>query len=97
MACEVILKGTKVDGVYDKDPVKFSDAKRYTDITYDDVLAKHLAVMDASASWVVKIAFLLRRCAMKYFKGLRPGRHPSLRHRLLRFSLLPDGLPGLPR
>jgi len=49
MACEVILKGTKVDGVYDKDPVKFSDAKRYTDITYDDVLAKHLAVMDASA------------------------------------------------
>jgi uridylate kinase len=49
MACEVILKGTKVDGVYDKDPAKFSDAKRYTNITYDDVLAKHLAVMDASA------------------------------------------------
>ena len=49
MACEAIFKGTKVDGVYDKDPVKFDDAVRYDDITYDDVLQKHLGVMDASA------------------------------------------------
>ena len=49
MNCEAIFKGTKVDGVYDKDPVKFDDAVRYEDITYDDVLQKHLGVMDASA------------------------------------------------
>lgn len=49
MACEAIFKGTKVDGVYDKDPAKHADAKRYETITYDEVLAQHLGVMDASA------------------------------------------------
>ncbi|MEY4871268.1 MAG: hypothetical protein RLZZ563_598, partial [Pseudomonadota bacterium] len=49
MACEAIFKGTKVDGVYDKDPKKFADAKRYETVTYDECLAKHLGVMDASA------------------------------------------------
>ncbi len=49
MRCEAIFKGTKVDGVYDKDPAKHADATRYDQISYDDVLQKHLAVMDASA------------------------------------------------
>ena len=49
MACEAIFKATKVDGVYDKDPAKYPDAVRYDRITYDEVLAKHLGVMDASA------------------------------------------------
>lgn len=49
MGCEAIFKGTKVDGVYDKDPMKFPDAKRYDTVTYDEVLQKHLGVMDASA------------------------------------------------
>ena len=49
MACEAIFKGTKVDGVYDKDPAVHEDAKRYENISYDDVLQKHLKVMDASA------------------------------------------------
>ena len=49
MACEAIFKGTKVDGVYDKDPEKFTDAKRFNTISYDQVLAQHLGVMDASA------------------------------------------------
>ena len=49
MACEAIFKGTKVDGVYDKDPNKHDNAKRYDTITYDEVLAQHLGVMDASA------------------------------------------------
>ena len=49
MACEAILKGTKVDGVYDKDPAKHADAVRYDEVTYDEVLQKHLGVMDASA------------------------------------------------
>ncbi len=49
MSCEAIFKGTKVDGVYNKDPAKFDDAKRYDTISYDDVLAQHLGVMDATA------------------------------------------------
>ena len=49
MACEAIFKGTKVDGVYDKDPVKHHDAVRFDNVSYDEVLAKHLKVMDASA------------------------------------------------
>lgn len=49
MACQAIFKGTKVDGVYDKDPRKHSDARRYETVSYDEALAKHLGVMDASA------------------------------------------------
>jgi uridylate kinase len=49
MACEAIFKGTKVDGVYDKDPAKHDDAVRYEEVSYDEVLQKHLGVMDASA------------------------------------------------
>ncbi|CUH41039.1 Uridylate kinase [Jannaschia seosinensis] len=49
MSCGAIFKGTKVDGVYDKDPVLHPDAVRYDRISYDDVLTKHLKVMDASA------------------------------------------------
>jgi uridylate kinase len=49
MSCEAIFKGTKVDGVYDKDPAKHGDAVRYEKVTYDEVLSKHLKVMDASA------------------------------------------------
>jgi len=49
MACQAIFKGTKVDGVYDKDPKKHADAKRYDHVSYDEVLQKHLGVMDASA------------------------------------------------
>jgi uridylate kinase len=46
---EVIAKATSVDGVYDKDPKKFPDAVRYEEVTYLEVLAKALGVMDASA------------------------------------------------
>ena len=49
MGCEAIFKGTKVDGVYDKDPFKHPDAKRYERVGYTEVLAKNLGVMDASA------------------------------------------------
>jgi uridylate kinase len=46
---EVIAKATRVDGVYDKDPLKFSDAVKYNDITYLEVLAQGLGVMDATS------------------------------------------------
>ena len=49
ISAEVILKGTKVDGVYDKDPVKHADAKMYETIAFIDALKMHLKVMDATA------------------------------------------------
>ncbi len=49
MACEAIFKGTQVDGIYDSDPKKNPDAKRFDRVTYDVVLQKHLKVMDAAA------------------------------------------------
>ena len=49
MGAEVILKATKVDGIYDKDPKKSSDAKRFTQISYLDALQKQLKVMDSTA------------------------------------------------
>jgi uridylate kinase len=49
MGCDVLLKGTSVDGVYSADPKKDPSATRYDTLTYTDVLAKDLRVMDASA------------------------------------------------
>jgi uridylate kinase len=46
---DAVVKATKVDGIYDKDPHKFSDAKRYAQLTYDDALNQNLKVMDAAA------------------------------------------------
>ncbi len=46
---QVIMKATKVDGVYDKDPMKFSDAVKFDELTYIDVLNKRLNVMDSTA------------------------------------------------
>jgi uridylate kinase len=49
MKCDALLKGTSVDGVYDADPKKKKDAKRFDTVSYDRVLADNLKVMDASA------------------------------------------------
>lgn len=49
IGAEVILKATKVDGVYDADPLKHAGAKRYGELTYIDVLNKELKVMDSTA------------------------------------------------
>jgi uridylate kinase len=46
---EVIAKATRVDGVYNKDPLKFADAIKYNDITYLEVLSQGLGVMDATS------------------------------------------------
>jgi len=45
---EVVIKATKVDGVYDKDPVVYEDAKKYDSLSYDEVLQKGLKIMDAA-------------------------------------------------
>lgn len=47
--CDIILKGTKVDGIYDKDPVKYSDATRYETLSFMDALKNRIEVMDTSA------------------------------------------------
>ena len=49
MNCDLILKGTRVDGVYSADPEKDPDAIHHPQLTYKDVLSRDLAVMDASA------------------------------------------------
>lgn len=49
MGCDALMKATQVDGVYDSDPKKNPDAKRYDTLSYRDVLAKDLKVMDAAA------------------------------------------------
>jgi len=49
MGCDALFKGTSVDGVYTADPKKDANAKRYETLSYQDVLAKDLKVMDASA------------------------------------------------
>ena len=46
---DILAKGTKVNGVYDKDPAKFDDAVKYDKITFDETLSKDLKVMDAAA------------------------------------------------
>lgn len=50
LKCDVLMKGTKVDGVYDKDPLKFTDAKRFDTMTFIEAISKEeVKVMDTSA------------------------------------------------
>jgi uridylate kinase len=49
LEAELVVKGTKVDGVYNKDPVKFDDAVKYDSISFNDVLKNDLNVMDMTA------------------------------------------------
>jgi uridylate kinase len=49
IGADIILKATKVDGIYDKDPMVHKDAKKFKQLTYMDVLRKDLKVMDATA------------------------------------------------
>lgn len=69
---DMIIKATKVDWVYDKDPKKFEDAKIYDKITYDEVLEKNLKVMDLTAialardeKMPLKIVNLFKKNALK--------------------------------
>jgi uridylate kinase len=49
IGADVVLKGTKVDGVYDADPMTTPNASRFSNLTYQEVLSRDLKVMDASA------------------------------------------------
>ena len=54
LKCDAIIKATKVDGIYDKDPTKHSDAVKFDSISYDETLSRHLGVMDAAAFALVR-------------------------------------------
>ena len=54
LKAEVLIKGTKVDGVYDKDPVLNSDAKKFKKLNYSDVISKDLRIMDLTAITLCK-------------------------------------------
>jgi uridylate kinase len=54
MGCDLLLKGTQVDGVYSADPRKVPGAERYAELTYLEVLSRDLAVMDAAAISVAR-------------------------------------------
>jgi uridylate kinase len=49
IGADLLLKATKVDGVYDRDPKKFKDATRFQRLSYDEVIARDLQVMDTAA------------------------------------------------
>lgn len=54
MRCDVLLKATKVDFVYDKDPMKYKNAKKYDKLTYQNVIEKGLGVMDLTCASLCK-------------------------------------------
>jgi uridylate kinase len=54
IGADLIIKATKVDGVYDKDPKKFDDAKRLTELSYDQALNDHIKVMDDTSIALAK-------------------------------------------
>ena len=66
---EIMLKGTKVDGIYDKDPIVNSDAILYKTISYSDILKNNLEVMDATAVIMCKE----NNMALKVFNILEKG------------------------
>lgn len=49
IGADCLLKGTKVDGIYNKDPMKYEDAQRYEHLTYQEAISKQLKVMDTAA------------------------------------------------
>jgi uridylate kinase len=69
VGADIILKATKVDGIYDKDPMKNPDATRFTSLTYLDVISKKLDVMDATAITMCMEASL----PIMVFKLAEPG------------------------
>jgi uridylate kinase len=54
IGAEIVIKATQVDGIYDSDPRKNANAKRYTEVTFQEVLDKHLDVMDMTAFTLCK-------------------------------------------
>lgn len=69
LGCDVLLKATKVDGVYDKDPMEHEDAQFFEKLTYDEVLSRGLKVMDLTAITLCKENDL----PVRVFNVMEPG------------------------
>ena len=69
IGADMLLKATKVDGVYDKDPKKHTDAVRFDTLDYDEIIARDLQVMDTAAFALARDAEL----PMRIFDMDRPG------------------------
>ena len=77
LKCDVLVKATKVDGVYDSDPAKNANAKRFDKITFDEAISRNLGVMDLTAMILCKENGLkVRVCAadkLSAFEGILNG------------------------
>ena len=77
LKCDILVKATKVDGVYDADPAKNPNAKRFDKISFDEALARNLGVMDLTAMILCKENGLnLRVCSVEKlsaFEGILNG------------------------
>jgi uridylate kinase len=73
---DLLLKATKVDGVYDRDPKKHADAVRFDSLTYDDVLSRDLQVMDTAAFALCRDAGL----PLRIFDMDQPGQLLKILH-----------------
>jgi uridylate kinase len=69
IGAEIVLKATKVDGVYSADPKKDSTATRYTEISFDDAISQNLGIMDATAFALCRDQNL----PVKVFSIFKPG------------------------
>ncbi|BBB60777.1 MULTISPECIES: UMP kinase [Undibacterium] len=69
IGAEIVLKATKVDGVYTADPKKDATATRYTTISFDEAIARHLQVMDATAFALCRD----QKLPIKVFSIIKPG------------------------
>ena len=69
IGAELLLKATKVDGIYDADPMKHKDAKRFDHLTYDEVIARNLQVMDTSAFALCRD----NRIPLRIYDMMQPG------------------------
>ena len=87
---EVLLKATKVDGIYDKDPKKFNDARRYETMTFIDALQAGAHVMDSTAFSLC----LDNKLRIIVFDLTNRGQHPAGRVRRARRD---DGREGQPQ
>ena len=69
IGAELVLKATKVDGVYTADPFKDSTATRYTQLTFDEAMARNLGIMDATAFALCRD----QKLPVKVFSIIKPG------------------------
>lgn len=67
MKADLLIKGTKVSGIYDKDPKLFNDAKKFSVITYDEAIEKNLKIMDTEAFSICK-RYKMKILVMNFFE-----------------------------